>query len=422
MIWWGCDKAVLPKSYPWSKAELASLADNGAELLSLDTQLEWQARTWLRPIFAATNRLVIVLHDNADGHHPVFDQLLAVADGWVEERVDRVMRNPDLLPIESRLPETRTIERSDLPKKVRWWQLPKNVAFAPREQESFSSLDKFLHGPYQWVLNYQARIRPGALFELDDGSRLKGTLAHELIERFFGVHQEIRSIDIGEAENWARAAVEVLIEQKGAVLLVPGRQSEKEDFISSVVRGLKELVGHLQAANVDKVEMEKEFEGKFVGGGIRGTIDLIATKASGEAAIIDIKWGGYEFRRKSLVESRYLQLAIYAQLAHPALQQWPTLGYFIIRDARLLILDSTYFPDAVIEQAENGESLLEFWQRAEETWKWRKIQLESGLVEVTVTGTEPDEQSDSGEKGLPMPDTYDAFDDYTKLVGWVERS
>ena len=422
VIWWGCDKAVLPKSHPWSKAELASLSDNGAEVMSLDTELEWQAGTWLRPILAAKNRLVIVLHDNADGHHPVFDQLLAVADGWVEERVDRVMRNPGLLPIEGHLPETRSIERNDLPKKVRWWQLPTNVAFTLREQESFSSLDKFLYGPYQWVLNYQARIRPGALFELDDGSRLKGTLAHELIERFFAVHQETQSIEIGEAEIWARAAVDVLIEQKGAVLLVPGRQSEKEDFISSVIRGLKELVRHLQAANVDKVEMEKEFDGKFVGGGIRGTIDLVAIKASGEAAIIDIKWGGYELRRKSLVESRYLQLAIYAQLAHPTLQQWPALGYFIIRDARLLILDSTYFPDAVIEQAENGESLLEFWQRAEETWKWRKRQLESGLVEVTVTGTEPDEQSNPGEKGLPMPDTYDAFDDFTKLVGWEERS
>jgi hypothetical protein len=422
VVWWGCDQARLPSNYPWSTAELASLAENGVELLSLDTQLEWQATSWLRPICAATERLVLVLHDNADGHHPVFDQLLAVAEGWVEVRIDRVMREPALLSMTTALPQTREIRQQDLPKKMRWWQLPEGVAFTPREQESFSSLDKFLHGPYQWVLNYQAKVRAGALFELDDGPRLKGTLAHELFERFFEFHKDIASIKLPEVDRWTRAATENLIEQKGAVLLVPGRQSEKEDFIATVIRALRELVGHLQSADVVEVEMEKELTGKFVGGGVRGTVDLIATNASGECAIVDIKWGGFEYRRKTLVESRYLQLAIYAQLARPALKQWPALGYFIVRDARMLVLDSPYFPNAVVERAENGESLLEFWQRAEGTWKWRKKQIESGLVEVTVTGTEPDDDSSPGENGLPMSETYDAFDDYTALTGWDERS
>ena len=104
VVWWGCDHARLPANYPWSKAELASLTENGIDLLSLNTQLEWQARTWLRPILSATKRLVLVLHDNADGHHPVFDQLLAVAEGWVEERVDRVMREAGRLPVTGGLP------------------------------------------------------------------------------------------------------------------------------------------------------------------------------------------------------------------------------------------------------------------------------------------------------------------------------
>jgi RecB family exonuclease len=320
------------------------------------------------------------------------------------------------------LPETQTIPQKDLPRKVRWWQLPGGVAFTPREQESFSSLDKFLYGPYQWVLNYQARVRPGALFEIDDGPRLKGTLAHELFERFFEAHAAISSIKLSEADNWARSAIDSLIEEKGAVLLMPGRQSEKEDFIAIVIRALRELIDHLQSAEVVKVQMEEDLAGKFIGGGVRGTVDLIATNARGECAIVDIKWGGFDYRRTTLVESRYLQLAIYAQLAHPVLKQWPALGYFIIRDARMLVLDNPFFPDAVIERPENGESLLEFWQRAENTWKWRRKQIESGLIEVTVTGTEPDENSSPGDAGLPMPETFDAFDDYTVLTGWDERS
>ena len=113
-----------------------------------------------------------------------------------------------------------------------------------------------------------------------------------------------------------------LIEEKGAVLLMPGRQSEKEDFIATVLRALLELVRHLQSAAVVKVQMEEDLAGQFIGGGVRGTVDLIATNVRGECAIVDIKWGGFDYRRKSLVESRYLQLAIYAQLARPVLKQW----------------------------------------------------------------------------------------------------
>ena len=39
-----------------------------------------------------------------------------------------------------------------------------------------------------------------------------------------------------------------------------------------------------------------------------------------------------------------------------------------IRDARLVMLDSAFFPDATSEVPENGEGYLDFWQRVEATW------------------------------------------------------
>lgn len=422
VIWWGCDKERLPRPYPWTRSEQATLSEHGIELLPLDTQLEWQAGTWLRPILSAQERLVLVLHDNADSHHPVFDQIVAVAEGWAEARVDKVMREPATLPFDDRLPETQTIPQRMIPAKTRWWQLPDGVSLAVRDMESFSSLDKFLYGPYQWVLNYKARLRQGALAELDDGSLLKGSLAHDLIERFFGAHEDVAAIDIAQMEQWAKQNLSDLIEKRGAVLLTPGRQAEKEDFVVTVVRALKELVGHLQSANVVKVSMEANYEGRFRGGAMQGMIDMHTTNANGETAVVDIKWGGLEYRRKTLRESAYLQLAVYAQLSHQQEKQWPVVGNFIIRDARMLVLDSTYFPNAVIEHAGNGESLLEFWQRVEETWKWRRAQLDQGLIEVTVTDTKPDETSNAGELGLPMPETFDAFDDFIVLTGWSAES
>ena len=219
-----------------------------------------------------------------------------------------------------------------------------------------------------------------------------------------------------------RGQLRTLIAQRGAVLLTPGRQSEREYFIEMAVRALEVLIGHLQSASVVKVEMEKRVDGGFGGGAINGSIDLFATNADGQDAVVDIKWGGLNYRRDSLQESKYLQLGVYAQLARQAQGRFPVLGYFIIRDARLLMLDSNFFPNATKIQPDNGETHLEFWQRVEATWQWRRQQIESGLVEVPVTGTEPDEDSTPGELGLEMPETFDRFDDYTVLTGWKDDS
>jgi hypothetical protein len=418
VIWWACDDEPLPRQHPWSRAERAALEANGVELQRLEAQLAWQAGVWLRPILAAKRRLVLVLHDNADGHHPIFDQIIAVAEGWAETRVDALMREPGSITGAAPLPDTTVIVPSRLPPKLRWWRLPAGVSLPPRESESFSSLEKFLFGPYRWVLQYEARIRPGALESIDDGALLRGNLAHTLFERFFVLHDEIAAVDPVEAARWARRAAETLIEREGAVLMTPGRHVEKEQFTSTAANALAALVRHLQSAGVTSVAMETPLSGRFSGGGLDGTVDLIARKANGATAVLDLKWGGFDYRRRLLVDSSYLQLAVYAQLLFQQERKWPALGYFVIRDGRLAMLDSDFFPDATVERPDNGENLLEFWQRVEATWQWRRAQLDAGLVEVSAADTQPTADSLPGDDGLPLPETFASFDDHWALAGW----
>lgn len=418
VIWWACDTETLPRQHPWTRAEREALAANGVELLPLEQALRWQATSWLRPILCAKEQLILVLHDNADGHHPVFDQIVAVAENWAEARVDELMRDPDGVPGAGPLPATSATTPRALPQKQRWWRLPAQAALPRRAEESFSSLEKFLFGPHQWVLNYAGRIRPGALEALQDGNLLRGNLTHALFERYFAAHPDIPALDESAAERWARTETATLVEQQGAVLLAPGRQAEKEQFIATVAQALATLVKHLKAAGVVAIRMESGFTGSFTGGAIGGVVDLIATKASGETAVLDLKWGGFSYRQSDLVEGRYLQLAVYAQLLRQNEKQLPALGYFVVSDGRLLMLDTNFFPDATVVQPANGENLLEFWQRVEATWRWRRDQLDCGLVEVPVTDTAPDDDSSPGELGLAMPETFDRFDDYRILTGW----
>ena len=176
--------------------------------------------------------LHIILHDDAERHHPIWDQISSLAEGLpiLQIASDETAQN---LGLDQTPLETRT-----LPPKIRWWQLPGSVDIPKREFESFSSLDAYIHSPYQWLLRYAARIRPGALASVNDGNLLKGSLAHRLYEEFFNAHPTIGGIDTHTIGPWIDRHSDTLLQQEGALLLEPGRQAECVHFISTVQNSL----------------------------------------------------------------------------------------------------------------------------------------------------------------------------------------
>jgi len=174
---------------------------------------------------------------------------------------------------------------------------------------------------------------------------------------------------------------------------------------------------------VVSVQMELWQDGSYAGGKLNGSIDLLATRADGSEAVVDIKWGGRKYRRDSLLANSYLQLATYAQLrrnSDAALS--PALSYFIVMDSTMLSLDHQFFPNAEILKPEGEENAAQYWQRFEHSWRWRKAQFDRGLVEVTVAGTEPTADSAPDDDCLEIPEASDSFNDYRVLTGWGQNA
>jgi len=413
VIWWDCQATDRVHRWPWSRTERAALLANSVQLQSEDEHLAWLGRAWLRPILCATQRCTLILHDDAERHHPVWDQITSLTEGLPGLQLTSSDTTTALGIAQGPLtPRT-------LPPKVRWWQLPESAAIPKRNAESFSSLDAYIHSPYQWLLKYAARIRPGSLASVSDGNVLKGNLAHRLYEEFLNAHPQIGAIHTGDIAGWVDEHSQALLQQEGALLLEPGRQAECERFIIQVQDSLIALVEHLQQAAVVEVQMELQQEGLFAGGKLNGSIDVLATRTDGEEAVVDIKWGGRKYRRDSLLSNSYLQLATYAQLRrNNKPNAAPALSYFIVQDAHMLSLDHEFFPGAEILKPDGEENPAQYWQRFENSWHWRKAQFDKGMVEVTVTDTEPDEHSEPGEDGLEMPEASDTFNDYKVLTGW----
>jgi hypothetical protein len=77
-----------------------------------------------------------------------------------------------------------------------WPGVPETVDMPEREFESYTSLDAYIHSPYQWLMRYAAKIRPGSLATVSEGNLLKGSLAHRLYEEFFNSNPDISSITV----------------------------------------------------------------------------------------------------------------------------------------------------------------------------------------------------------------------------------
>ena len=415
VIWWDCQATDNLERWPWSRGERAALAGEGVLLQSEEHQLAWLGRAWLRPVLAATGQCVLVMHDDVDRNHPLWEQLAAACNALPEHRVD------DPATLEALDLGLRSLSPDRLPPRARWWRLPSGISLPVRQAESYSSLDTFIYSPYQWLLRYAARIRPGSLARVTDGATLKGNLAHHLFEMYFNSHMDIQAIGPGSIPNWVESELRALLVREGALLLEPGRQAECERFITVAQEALVSLVEHLQQAGAVSVCMESHQSGEFIGGRLEGYVDLLATRADGREAVVDIKWGGRRYRTDSLREGSYLQLATYAKL-RPGTGAGPCLSYFIVQDAHMLNLAHAYFPGAERIDPLDDESLARHWQRVEHSWAWRRSQFDRGLVEVTVQGTEVTDDSYPGEGGLPMPEYSDSFNDYAVLTGWEDNA
>ena len=390
----------------WSEAEIAALKDNGVFYLSDDTRLESLSLQRAKPVLKSTTRLILIASKDRSSDHAIWTQILCKCKGVQILSEKEAMRELDI--------PTRETTSLDLPKKQREWQLPESVKIPAKSYSSYSSLDKFIFKPHQWVLNYAAKIRSGSLMITNAGNLLKGNLAHRLIETYLDEHTNLQEVELDNIPNWTDGALMDLIEKEGATLLEEGAFRDRVAFVSTMKTALKILIEQLKTAGTVKTETELWAESEFIGGALQGSIDIIAINEKGEEAIIDVKFGGLKYRRDELKNSQYLQLLTYDRLR----QTSPHLSFFIVTDSQMLNLAHNHFQNAERIDPDLGLTPDQYWHNIETLWKHRRAHFDKGLIDVPVEGTEPTERSAPDGIDIEIPETNDAFSDYTALTGW----
>jgi len=411
VLWGPLDAPSLPSTWPWSKAEIAALHAAGCALPDPEALLQQVATDWLRPILSATDKLILMLPPSDRESHPVWQMLNALIPKLPIYPVESVLR-VGTTPMAA-------INHTPLPGIKRWWQLPKGTVVPPVPEYSFTQLEKQVFNPFHWLLANAAKFQSGSLLSLVDDFRLKGLLAHSLVERLYRDADGLTMPD-DQFSIWFDPAFDQLITEEGAVYLMPGRRTDRDNLRLALRRALLELRGLLRAADVAVVEPERKLTGHFVGGLLAGDSDLVLMKPDKSQAIIDMKWAGKNHRSK-LEENRHLQLAIYSELLRQSTGQWPALAYFLFSQGKLLTRDDLWFPGTHPVSNRSGENTAQLWQRFLVTWKWRQEQFAEGRFEVVLDDSnEPD--STPPDDGLPIEVLNVAYNECLHLAGWGERA
>jgi RecB family exonuclease len=410
VCWWWMSGVPLEQPYPWSPREVEHLRAIGVDLPDLGAELRRETRGWMRPLWAARRRLVLMLPRPGEEVHPA----------WL--MLSSLLASPPIVEVEGVLTGAGTdtslarVSQRPLPALRRWWQLPAGVLRTGDRPASFTSLQQFLYNPYQWALHYPAALQTSALLEIPDDFQLCGLLAHRIVERLYQQSGSL-SWNPDRVRTWLDGAAKEVVREEGAVLLMPGRGADLTGFLSRFARSLIALHQILQRAGAHSVEPEMEARADTPLGTLTGSIDLLVTLQDGRTAIIDMKWSGTRSYQKRIKEQRHIQLAIYARLIERNTSRWPAVAYYMLPESDLLTCDDGVFPGVNAVRAPDM-STAALWEKVSVTWAWRCAQLEAGRLEIVREELDETEESNPPIGALAIEPLNERYNPCARLAGW----
>jgi hypothetical protein len=438
VLWWDFRAPPLPAQPPWTNGEAEQLEEQGVKLQSVASRVARDNSMALRTILAARKQLVFLIPrrtgNEQSAHHPLFDRIQSVVDDKLQALdLDRYLTDPLLVRTPTSVEPIVSLGRRPLPGIQRWWKLTDGRQLGPRDLESFSSAQKYVFSPYDWVLNYKAKLRPGVLFrnKIANTSRQNGNLLHRLTELLFAPDASVRWVSSSQAEieRWVGDEWAKLLPAEAANLLLPGSRAAADRALENARRAIWALIVQLRAASVMKTTVKLcPPRAQFIGGALHGFIDLLVENSAGGRAVIDMKYGGLKQRKEELENNRQLQLAVYGYLVAQS-GTWPDSAFFILTSRTLLAQTRIFFPEAfLVTPTSAGAGLETCWREFETVWNWRRTLLDRGWIELTVGGTKagdgtgPESDASPPIPGWEASEDEDRFNQFDVLTGWAENA
>ena len=339
VVWWNFtrESAPTPRPLGLTNTERGALASAGVEVRSAAARAEALARRWWRPLQMASQRVLLVApRSSTPGEplhpHPLWSELVARMPG------DRRQRLVD--PLERRqpgaLPSVPAAALQQAEGRPRLHVVPGSVP--RRTLESPSSMATLVGCPLRWTVQYAGKVPGRAQFSMRVRPLEMGTLAHEVL-----AHVLPRATDPERAHRLALEAFDAIGPRRVAALFQPALATECGALRASIAASARALVLWMSSRDLAVESVEDERTRDHEGQPIRGRLDLVVSGPGGRV-VLDHKLGGRTKRADELATGAAVQLATYAFVAERDGKP-PHVGYFIVRDQRLLGIAGGPYPD-----------------------------------------------------------------------------
>lgn len=380
VVWWRFTRASAPTvpRQPWSAQERAELGaarvvlpDSGADAIAL-------SRRWRRPLDQTTRTLLFVCPErDAAGEeetpHPLWDEITANLTAGASA-ASLVVGSP----MSAQTIRTSVRDLRALPQPTHDFSVPAG-SIRPREEESPSGAGSLLGCPFQWVMNYAAKLRGGRAASLPTGSALTGTLAHEILAQLLQ--------DPGATPEQAGALFERLGPQLAAELFLPGAERERANAERMVIESASALIEMIRQRKMIVKGVEQSYVRRALGTKLRGRLDLVLDHP---LCVVDLKLRGSTRFREALQQGTAHQLALYSYLAGGRKADMPPVAYFVLEDQRLISTDRRAFPDA---DHVDGPGPLETLKATERAYASAIARLADGKVTALGVGEDVPESA-----------------------------
>ncbi|WP_308501591.1 PD-(D/E)XK nuclease family protein [uncultured Alistipes sp.] len=353
--------------------ERKGLERQGVRVWSRTEEMKVELELIRRGVGQVRRELILITPESDRGarleEHPIVDDLRGEGLTPFPVETDTVL--VELPPLCRKMPEFRIAVGK----------------IAPRETESATSLELLIQRPFDYVMKYTARLRPGGVRELDELNLIEGRVAHrtlELIVRQTEGNLNAMSGIIARREDFDRYFLKA-VRECGLGLLLARHAIERKALQEQLRNALSALMQILLQYGLRVEGVEQEASAPLLDAGkpqLTVRVDLLLRNRAGNPVIFDLKWSRNEKRYEAMIrEGRDLQLRVYDHAVSSSLGcPVAATGYFLLGRGQLLSAD---LPDlrGYVKQVDAPRTTAEAMARIRAGYERRYEEFRDGIIE-----------------------------------------
>ncbi|MBL0065493.1 MAG: PD-(D/E)XK nuclease family protein [Bacteroidetes bacterium] len=387
-------------------------------------------RNWIKYV---TDKVIFVIPNFVNGETPqphpfmpymesLFEDLQSITFNYQVPSDVRLLKGEKLKIVEKRL--------DLIPSFPVYWKIGNDniLLNEPRESgESHNSLIKLLKYPYQWVLEYKAKLKRDNVITFDSMYKYLGNLSHHLYEELLTISDILTMPKTVIDQLYARQ-LEIVISENGLRLYEFGQESYLAAFKNKLLFNFHILLQHIVSGGWSIIGCELTETKEIQGICINGKCDLLLQRkynGLNQTCVMDLKYSGAKKYRGLMEKGEDLQLAIYSKLFETSSQDSPT-AYYIIEQGSLFTRDISAFPNGVLVNSHSNNSVLysQLIRKLVKTILYRRDEIMSGSIEVGEDVlceklnifTDCDNDSHILPEVVKMKKTRSKYNDFTTFI------